>query len=209
MAKKVNTETEQKVINIPAMNIQTMNLRLVGDSPLICHAWSEKAKKMMLDKQMKKATAGREVRDPFKEFVESLYWLSEKPENLTMEDVVNAKFGFPTVAFKAAAIDAAYQSGIVDKKTTLRGAFHILGEFAEIEGLPSMREDMVRIGMGTADLRYRAEFKEWATTLHIQFNANVISVEQICNFFNVGGFACGIGEWRPAKDGTYGRYHVE
>ena len=207
MAKKI-TEAEQQIV-IPAMKIKTMDLRIVGDSPLICHAWSEKAKRMMLEKQTKRATAGREIRDPFREFTESLYWLTPKPETPTMEDVINAKFGFPTVAFKAAAIDGAYQSGIVDKKTTLRGAFHILEEFAEIEGTPILREDMVRIGMGTADLRYRGEFKEWSTTLHIRFNENVISVEQLCNFFNVGGFACGIGEWRPSKDGVYGRYHVE
>lgn len=207
MAKKV-ADVEQQIV-IPAMKIKTMDLRIVGDSPLICHAWSEKAKRMMLEKQTKRATAGREIRDPFREFTESLYWLTPKPETPTMEDVVNARFGFPTVAFKAAAVDGAYQSGIVDKKTTLRGAFHILEEFAEIEGTPILREDMVRIGMGTADLRYRGEFKEWSTTLHIRFNENVISVEQLCNFFNVGGFACGIGEWRPSKDGVYGRYHVE
>lgn len=207
MAKKV-VETEQQII-IPAMKIKTMNLRIVGDSPLICHAWSEKAKRMMLQRQTRKASTGREVKDPFVDFIESLYWLTPKPETPTMEDVMNARFGFPTVAFKAAAVDGAYQSGIVDKKTTLRGAFHVLGEFAEIEGTPIMREDMVRIGMGTADLRYRGEFTEWSTTLHIQYNEGAISIEQICNFFNVGGFACGIGEWRPSKDGVYGRYHVE
>ena len=86
--------------------------------------------------------------------------------------------------------------------------FHILEEMAEIEGTPEMREDMVRIGMGTADIRYRGEFKKWSTTLKIRYNKNAISAEQIINLINVGGFACGVGEWRPGKDGSYGMFHV-
>ena len=72
-----------------------------------------------------------------------------------------------------------------------------------------MREDMVRIGMGTADLRYRGEFKNWATTLTIRYIPFAISMEQIINLFNVGGFSCGVGEWRPEKGGSFGMYHVE
>ena len=196
-------------VSIPAMDIREFDLRIVGDSPLISHAWDEKAKLMMLNKQMKKATTGREARDPFKEFVTSLYWLSEKPENPTMEDVQAGTFGFPVIAFKAAAVDGGYQSGALDKKTTARGAFQIVGDMAVIEGTPEMREDMVRIGMGTADLRYRGEFKTWATTLHIRYNARAMSIEQIINLFNIGGFACGVGEWRPSKDGAFGTFHVE
>lgn len=63
--------------------------------------------------------------------------------------------------------------------------------------------------MGTADLRYRAEFKPWKTELLITYNANVITVEQIVNLFRLGGFANGVGDWRPAKDGRYSTFHCE
>lgn len=108
-------KSENPVINIPAMQIQTFDLKIVGDSPFICHAWSEKAKLMMLQKQQKKASAGKEIRNPMREYANTLYWLSEKPdiENMTDEEIWNAtqegRFGFPTVAFKAAAVDAGYQ----------------------------------------------------------------------------------------------------
>lgn len=208
MAKKVNETIENIGVEIPELNIGYFTVKIIGDSPLIEHAWSDKAKQMMLDKQMKKASSGREAKDPFMDFCESLYWLDGKPDNPTMEDVQNARFGFPTVAFKSAAVDAGYQSGILAKKTTARGTFHIVGEMAEIKGTPEMREDMVRIGMGTADIRYRGEFKKWSTTLTIRYNKNAISMEQIINLINVGGFACGVGEWRPGKDGSYGMFHV-
>lgn len=113
------------------------------------------------------------------------------------------------MAFKAAAVDGAFQQKAMDTKTTARGAIHIVGEFAEINGIPTLREDMARIGKGTADLRFRAEFKTWSTVLHIKYNSGAISLEQVVNLFSIGGFSNGVGDWRPAKDGTFGTFHIE
>lgn len=41
------------LIQVPPIDVRQMSLRIVGDSPLICHAWSEKAKKAMLGRQRK------------------------------------------------------------------------------------------------------------------------------------------------------------
>ena len=204
---------------IPALQIKTVDLHIVGDSPLICHAWSEKAKLMMLGKQQKKATSAKEIRRPAVEFADSLYWLTEKPnlDNVSDEDaqailnevIPKSKFGYPSLAFKSAAIYGAFQQKALDKKTTARGAIHIVGEFAEINGTPTPREDMARIGMGTADLRFRAEFKSWSTVLHIKYNSGALSLEQVVNLFSIGGFSNGVGDWRPAKDGTFGTFHIE
>ena len=202
-------ETTMLGVEIPEINLRTMKLTIVGDSPLIVHAWREKAKKMILDKQMKKATTAKEAKDPWIDFCESLYWLDGMPDKPTEEDIATARFGFPACGFKAAAVDAGYQQGILAKKTTARGAFHIIGDMVEIKGTPTMREDMVRIGMGTADIRYRGEFKEWTAELIIRYNPNVMSAEQIVNLINMGGFANGVGEWRPSKDGSFGTFHVK
>lgn len=189
--------TSSKVlIEIPPVKITVMPLRIIGDSPLISHKWSDKAKQMMLDKQMGKAIPKKAPKDPEQEYLDSLY---VHPDG---------GYGFPAVAFKAAAVSACRSvDGI--KMTEARAAFHIPGELVRIEGSPEMREDMVRIGMGTADIRYRGEFKEWAATLMIRFNQNVLTPSQIGNLFNVAGFGVGIGEWRPEKDGSYGMFHVQ
>jgi hypothetical protein len=34
-------------------------------------------------------------------------------------------------------------------------------------------------------------------------------LEQLLNIVNAGGFAVGIGEWRPEKDGQYGMYYLK
>jgi len=180
---------------VPTLNLQVMQVKLIGDSPLICHAWSEKAKKAMLDKQQKKARQKKEAKDPERDFDESLYRLED------------GRCGFPTVAFKSAMVSACrFAEGV--KMTEARGAFHIRGEMVPIEGEPTPREDMVKIAMGTADIRYRGEFKEWSATLAIEFNANVVSPEMIVNLLTLAGFGVGVGEWRPERNGSYGRFHV-
>lgn len=182
-------------IEVPRIEVREMQIRLIGDSPLIVHRWSEKAKKEMLDKQMKKAKTAKEAKDPEQDYQDSLYKLEA------------GGFGFPCVAFKAAAVGACRFTDT--KMTEARGAFHVVGELAVLEGEPNMREDMVRIGMGTADIRYRGEFKQWATTLTVSYNASALSPAQIINLFNIAGFGVGVGEWRPEKDGSYGRFHVQ
>lgn len=189
-----NKQTTE-LIDLPALNLQVVELRLRGISPLICHAWSDKAKKQMLDKQTKRAQPGRESKDPEADYRNSLYHLPD------------GGYGFPAIGFKAAAVRAGTYSE--QKMTFLRGAFHILGELIPIEGEPRPREDMVRIGMGTADIRYRGEFPEWRVALNVRFNANAISLEQIVNLFRIAGFSVGVGEWRPEKDGSYGMFEVE
>ena len=49
MAKK----TESVVAEIRPVEIKKVKIKIIGDSPLIVHAWSEKAKRMMLEAQMK------------------------------------------------------------------------------------------------------------------------------------------------------------
>lgn len=190
-----NHATEAMSIEVPRIDVRQLQITLIGDSPLISHKWSEKAKKEMLDKQMKKAKTAKEAKDPERDFKESLY---VHPEG---------GYGFPCVAFKAAAVGACrFADGV--RMTEARGAFHVNGELARIEGEPTMREDMVRIAMGTADIRYRGEFREWRTTLDISYNGASLSPAQIINLFNLAGFGVGVGEWRPEKDGPFGRFHV-
>ncbi len=199
-------------IELPALKIGLMEVTIVGDTPLIVHAWSAKAKREMLDKQMKKAKGAKEAKDPRADFDASLYRLPD------------GGYGFPSVAFKGAAVTAGTSvAGIT--KVAARQAFHVLGEDADVEGAfdgcksrvnlvrieggpPSMREDMVRVGMGTADLRYRGEFVDWHAKILVRFNRNVLSEGQILNLLNTAGFAVGVGEWRPEKDGSNGMFHV-
>lgn len=216
MATKKATE----VIEIRPIEIKKVTVRVVGDTPLIMHAWSEKAKRMMLEAQMGIAKGKKkEVKNPVDDFIRSMYWLTPMPEDGTVESfeeaIANgARFGFPVTAFKQAAISAAYRMGWAKDKMSMRGAFYIDSDengMIEIHSdTPEMREDMVKVGMGTADIRYRGEFKNWYADLTISYNANgQYSLENIVNIINAGGYVCGVGEWRPERDGQNGMFHVQ
>ena len=174
----------------------------------------------MLEKQMKTTTTkARDSKDPYYDFINSLYWLEHEPGEITpegFEEAVRsgAKWGFPVGAVKQAGNSAAYRLGWVKNQMQLRGSYFLeteYGEMAEIKGaIPEMREDTVRLNGTSSDIRYRAEFKNQHMNLILEYNASgALSLEQIINVINAGGYVCGIGEWRPERDGSFGKFHIE
>ena len=180
------------MIEIKRPDLRMIQVTIFGTSPLICHRWSEKAKKEMLDKQMGKPKV-RAFKNPEKDFEDSLYKLP------------SGAYGFPAVAFKNAAVRAASNLDIT--MVQARQMFFVIADEDDcvlIEGEPTMREDMVRLNGKTADIRYRGEFRKWQATVSIRYNAGVISDDQVVNLFQLAGFSVGIGEWRPEKNGSFG-----
>lgn len=190
-------KTTSEVIHLPELKQRKVIIRVVGTSSLITHPFGKKALKMIEDKQQGKAKSSKhDVRDPEQEYLDSMY---------ICED---GSYGFPAIGFKGAVVTAANDAGI--QKVLARRAFHVVGgELVKIESEPSMRTDRVTIGMGTTDIRYRAEFKEWSANIPIIFNEGVISLEQLINLFRIAGFGVGIGEWRPERNGIHGTWEVE
>lgn len=199
---------QSTAIELPPLALETVEIPLIGTAPLIVHAWSEKALKQMADKQQKRATKGREAKNPRADFIGSLYALTPLADDATDEDLSKTRYGFPAVALKNAAVTACTSTGAITK-IAARQAFHVVGEMVEIVGpAPAMREDVCRVGMGVADLRYRGQFDPWGVKVRVEINTAVISAEQVVNLFSLAGFAVGIGEWRPERDGGYGRFRV-
>lgn len=209
-----------EIIEIRPIQIRKATIHIVGDTPLIMHAWSEKAKRIMLGNQMGNTkTKAKEPKNPVEDFIRSMYWITPMPAEMTEESYFDAiangaRFGFPVTAFKQAGISAAYRMGWTKDKVSMRGTFFIDGDenqWVEIKSdAPIMREDMVTVGMGTADIRYRGELRNWSADLTISFNENgKYSLEQIINIINAGGYFVGVGEYRPEHDGQYGMFHVE
>ena len=218
-------------IKITPLKKEIIQVTIVGTTPLIVHNWSVKAKQEMLDKQTKKKTGKKhDVKIPMNDFMESLHWLTDKPDlGETDEEAAEiwekavsngARFGFPVTGIKQSIITGAYRAGLDIKMTEMRGIMYMTGatpastnDIAEIIGPPPViREDMVRVGgiSKSADIRYRAEFPEWEIPFNIEYHADgKYSLEQIVNLVNYGGFYVGIGEWRPDKDGQNGMYELK
>ncbi|MCS7311218.1 MAG: hypothetical protein NZ741_13460, partial [Armatimonadetes bacterium] len=86
-----------RTITLEPINIQRIELTIVGDSPLLVHKFSEKMRKAMLEKQNKQKTSGREDRNPEEEALQCMY-LTE-----------DGRPGFPAIAIKCAMVDAVSQ----------------------------------------------------------------------------------------------------
>ena len=119
-----------ELIEIKPIEIEEAKVRIRGTSPLIMHAWSVKAKREILEKELNiTKVKGRDKKNPFEDFCSSMYWLTKMPEEFTDEAVgealEGARFGFPVTAFKQAAISAAYRMGWTKDKMSIRGTFFI------------------------------------------------------------------------------------
>jgi hypothetical protein len=200
-------QTKRESIEIPAIEIGVFEITLIGETELITHAWSAKAKKEMLDKQMGVPKGAKAKKDPRMDYLDSMYWLSKRPDRATDKQVSKATFGFPSTGLKSAAVSSCRSvDGI--KMTEARNAFHVSGEFVTVDAHPHLREDMVVLNGKTADLRYRGGFFPWSITFEVRHDANFLTAPQIVNLFNKAGFGVGIGEWRPERNGWAGRFHV-
>ena len=190
-------ETASSSITIPEHNKKKLRMVLVGKTPLIVHAWSEKAKLQMRTKQQKGAKMAKEAKDPKADFQGAKYLDSKG------RDSVRAAF------FKNAIVSACRFADDL-KMTVIRGALFVEGDLLPLKFKEcNMREDTVRVGMGTADLRYRPEYTDWSVEIVVEYLANVLTPAQIVNLIRLAGFSVGICEWRPEKNGDFGRFDVD
>lgn len=194
-------KTQTKSVEILEFQIKEVVIPIVGISPLIVHKFSEKAIKMIQDKQAKVAKNKKhELRDP-----EAEYQGAKHKSPLGWE-------GFPAAGFKAAMTRGAKMIGMVMKDT--QTAFFVKADCEEtqlikINGEARMRTDQVRVGMGAADIRYRPEYPTWYCELTIEFNAGILSLDQIYQMIKAAGYGNGIGEMRPEKGKfNYGRFKL-
>jgi len=203
-----------KPITIPEIRLERHRLFLVGTAPLIVHAFPEKARKQMLDKQMKNAKGGRDAREPYAEVEAAKYKLPDGTD------------GFPAVGFKNAAVTACTSISDVTK-VAARQAFRVEGQAMNDEGVlegafirtalvpliahePTIREDVVRLSgpSRAAEMRYRPEYSIWGVELSVVLNPQVVSIGQLGSMFSVAGHGVGIGDYRPERNGDCGTFDV-
>jgi hypothetical protein len=192
----------KKTVKVMDFKIREVVIPIKGISPLIVHAFSKKSQRMIEDKQQKRAKNSKyDVRSPEEECQDAKHFLADGTE------------GFPAAGFKAAMIRGAKMVGMVMKDA--QTSFFIRADCDEtqlvrIEGESRLRTDMVRIGMGSADVRYRPEYPVWAVKLRIEYNEGVISLDQLYQMVKAAGYGCGVGEMRPEKTKfSFGRFDFD
>lgn len=188
-------------IEVSKMNIVELEFSIVGISPIIFHAWDEKAKKEMALAKPNREKGGHTDKNPEELCEKCLYRTAD------------GSVGFPLLAFKASLISAAHKDlGI--EKTAVRKAFFLpttpgMTVPLIVDGPYEKREDLVRIGQGTPDVRYRPSYANWSVALSGVLDADILSPSSFFTLVNRAGFGVGVCEWRPEKGGEFGRFRID
>ena len=191
---------------IKPANIVRTTLRIRGTAPLVVNNFSFKARqKMMTDmatpKSAKKAKSERPPRDYQDDFMQARHLSGDGWD------------GIACSAFRAAMIDACRTVGLVMTKAKM-SVFIIPDGFDKADGTPLVRidagepertESLVRNDNGSADIRIRPMWREWAANVTLEFDADMITPESVVNLLDRAGRQVGIGEGRPFSKNSVGQ----
>lgn len=123
----------------------------------------------------------------------------------------------PTTNIKSALVEGA-------KLNKLGSAFNrclmILDDVATIEHSGPKNKikmwetascvDVRSVKVGQARLmRYRPRLNDWSVTVNVLFDEKMVERDQIVNAADNAGQYIGLGDYRPAKGGPFGRFSVE
>ena len=202
MAAKPKPPADDAQVVVEQVAVERLSVPVIGTAPLIVHRFAEKAKRQMLD-NMQGRKSPKEAKDPEQEYEASIYRLKDGTP------------GFPVIAFKSATVGGArFYSQVT--MTALKQCLFMRGELGSdghmmcrLVGEHNMREDIVRVARGGTDLRYRAEFPEWATTLEVTYVQSMLTRGSVLSLIEAGGLGVGVGEWRPEKGGDFGTYAID
>ena len=128
--------------------------------------------------------------------------------------------GAPTIP--AAAIRAAIETGARKRKQgpQVRGGLVIVATAFDYdrERYGHTSEEIGRNAQFTVPVvvqrnrvaRTRAKFEiPWSCTFEADVDEELIDKDQLLEWIDIAGRQVGVGDWRPEKSGTYGRFNTE
>lgn len=193
---KTKQKTKQEVISQP-LTKKTITVQIVGESDLLMNKMTKATKNLL-----KNRVEGKAIQKVNRE-------LDKEAEEKIHQDS-KGHVVIPTFAFKAAMVEAApYLSSVMDKK--LAKSIIIEGDYVPLKYKKKYtREDFGKPQRGGAPSPIsRPAFEDWSCELKLTFNGSLITPETIVNLLRLAGFHNGVGAWRPACNGQFGRFDVK
>lgn len=176
---------------------------IVGKSPLIYHAMSEKAKRELLLPRGRQNTAARAQslkHDPLEEYRDSVYRWEGQATRLML----------PAAMFKEAMKSAALDIPGATKAAIGRLTW-VVGDAVPLYGVPELLMSVVRSAdiNKTPDIRTRAIVRRWATAIKIDFVQSILSERSVVHLLAAAGVLSGVGDYRQSKgSGSYGQFRL-
>jgi len=191
---------EQKV-NLKKLDIGTLKLKIVGDSPYL----PEPMDMAVLERYNSIKSKQNYTKDdiPEEEKVKAKIYLTE-----------DGKEGIPARAIFNSMIRGS--SYLFDIK---QGGMRNIKEGVTIKGdvlpLKYKKKDVLTHWGRTSGMKgsprkiMRNAYHDWSIDVVIEFNKTNLSAEQIVNVINWAGFHIGVGGFRKEKTGNFGAFHID
>lgn len=202
MVRSKKDEQQALVVDITT---ETIDICVLGTSPLIMNRMSEKAMRELLMPAPKKTTGEKKTtlkHDPVSEFRASPYTLQDPS--------APAFLALMSTAFKGALRSVAVDMAGASKAQLGRNTF-VSGTYTPIFGLPQIfcavtrSADMAK----TPDVRTRAILPEWAAVVRLTYTTPILNQTAVVKLFAAAGITIGVGDWRPEKGkGDFGQFKI-
>lgn len=203
--KQMTKASETTTTTPVSSGIQSEEITLRGKlgSILCVHAFAEKAKKEIRDKQQKKAKKAKAEREPIEEFLAARYVDSAGRECVPITAIKKAIISAAT-AFDDLTKVALRQAVFVDCVAALGAALVPIENYDGTPAVARMREDAVTIGVNTRGLAYRLQYEQWQLRVRVEYNPRLVSREQLLALVDQAGWGVGICEGRPERSSALG-----
>lgn len=199
------------VLRVTKPRMRMGTIPIVGISPYVQHAFSEKQRKQMEETQREGQQAKtKRVRKP-KDFLDTY----EQAKHIAKEGWI----GIPAPAFRNAMISACRLIGV--KMTFAKLSVFVDSDgidakdgtpLIKIVGEPRIHEMSARNANGGADIRWRPMWEKWSATVRVTWDEDQFSATDVMNLMLRAGLQVGIGEGRPDSPNSnglgWGRFEV-
>ena len=199
------TARGETAIRIDPVHRQTIEVSVLGSSPLIPRRLSEKAARELFLPTGRKTVADRAAtlkHDPYEEFAQAAPTLDD-PEAPTY-------LALTSTTFKAAMMEAALDIPGARKAQVGRLVW-IEGDYVPVYGIPKLHMAIVRSAdqNRTPDVRTRVIVPVWGAVFAVTYVVPMLNEVSVLNLIAAAGVTCGVGDYRQQKGkGHFGSFDV-
>ena len=178
--------------------MKTYNITLEGTSPLLMNRPSQ------LDIGDKSKSVKRETNTP------------EEIAELKVYKDGEGKIYAPATWFQGCIVEAGKQKKMLGKGSARATYSKVAGSSVEINPFEIEIKDKWRVFSILAvnpttkgkNVLHRPQFDKWEVKFEVTFEEELIEIPVMKELFDIAGRMVGVGDWRPAKKGRFGKFQV-
>jgi len=210
--KKVTKDKEVKQeIEIEPLDLRIAKFEIEGVTPMLLQCLSEKSQNQLEEgragtkkKKVDYGTSEAQAKDSISGYLVGGGFA--KPWT-------KSKIAVPNSWFKKMLINVAGRHVDALKLNTAGGVFQVLDASIAVnhKGI-SIHQGWVKVPpgpKGSPVLRSRGMLEEWTLSFSVRYNAGMINAKALAVIIETAGFANGLGDFRPQKDGPFGQFQIK